>query len=331
MDLYESQLDKLNKILNNYENNDEYEYKDEKMLEICKICQTKTIIQDNSTGFIVCSKCGIIKDIIIDTGAEWRYYGSNDSKSSDPTRCGAPINPLLPRSSLGTFIGGSCYGSLQRLHSWNAMPSNERSLWHVFENINRKTQNTDLVNKIIEECKYYYKMISEKTKNVSGTLTRGTVRQGVIAACLYVACKNNSVPRLASEIADMFDISTTDVTKGLKKFCEIEKRKNIEININITKTDDFILRYCNKLNISKNKQQIGFVISKRIQKLGILNENTQPSIAASIIYLLSTVYNLNISKDRICEEIHISNVTITKAYKRLGNYLDILFIGLPTE
>lgn len=208
------------------------------------------------------------------------------------------------------------------------MPSDERSLWHVFENINRKTQNTDLANKIKEECKYYYKTISQKDKNVSGTLTRGTVRQGVIAACLFVSCKNNGVPRLASEIAEMFDISTTDVTRGLKKFCEIEKRKNIEINVHITTTEDFIQRYCNKLNIGKDKQKIGYVLSKRIQKLGILNENTPPSVAASIIFLLSSVYELNITKDIICTEINISNVTITKAVKRLSKYLNILFIGL---
>lgn len=323
---YENQLDKLNSIL--YESNNHDNQLNEESFEICTNCNNRSIIQDNSSGFILCRSCGIIKDIIIDTGAEWRYYGSSDSKSYDPTRCGSPINPLLPRSSLGTFIGGSCYGSLQRLHSWNAMPSDERSLWHVFENINRKTQNTDLANKIKEECKYYYKTISKKDKNVSGTLTRGTVRQGVIAACLYVSCKNNNVPRLASEIAEMFDISTTDVTKGLKKFCEIEKRKNIEINIHITSTEDFIQRYCNKLNISKDKQKIGYVLSKRIKKLSILNENTPPSIAASIIYLLSSVYELNITKDKICEEINISNVTITKAVKRLSKYLDILFIGL---
>lgn len=331
---YQNYFNKLDDQLNNNDDelNNNLENKNLKTQHsnnICTKCNINSIIQDNTNGFMLCKNCGIIKDIIIDNSAEWRYYGNSDNKYLDPSRCGGPINPLLPKSSLGTFIGGSSYGSLQRLHSWNSMPSYERSLWHVFENINRKTQNTDLINKIKEECKYYYKTISEKDKYINGILTRGSVRQGVIAACLFVACKNNNTARLASEIAEMFDITTTDVTKGLKKFCDIEKRKNIELNVNITKTDDFIQRYCNKLNISKTKQKIGFVLAKRVKKIGILNENTPPSIAASIIYLLSTTYHLNISKDKICNEINISNVTITKAVKRLNKYYNILFIGIP--
>ena len=41
---------------------------------------------------------------IIDSNPEWRYYGNDDSKYSDPTRVGLPTNALLPQSSLGSTI-----------------------------------------------------------------------------------------------------------------------------------------------------------------------------------------------------------------------------------
>ena len=47
----------------------------------------------------LCHKCGNIKDVTLDYNAEWRYYGNEDSKMSDPTRCGLPTNELLPESS----------------------------------------------------------------------------------------------------------------------------------------------------------------------------------------------------------------------------------------
>ncbi len=331
MELYDQHFDRLNDILNDNimsKLSDDLS-KDEN--DICETCNTKSIVQDYNNGFTLCKNCGIIKDIIIDTGAEWRYYGTSDSKSSDPTRCGIPVNPLLPISSMGTCIGGNKYGPLQRLHSWNAMPSNERSLWYVFENINKKTQNSDLINKIKEECKFYYKKITEKEKNITGTLTRGRVREGIIAACCFIACKNNGVPRLASEIAEIFEISTTDVTRGLKKFVELERKKNININIHITNTDDFIRRYCYKLNIRDNDKKIASIIASRIKQLNILSENTPSSIAASILYLISTVYNLDISKEYICSKINISNVTITKSFKTLNKHKNILFLGLISK
>ena len=33
---------------------------------------------------------------------EWRFYGNTSSNTSDPTRCGMPMNTLLPESSIGS-------------------------------------------------------------------------------------------------------------------------------------------------------------------------------------------------------------------------------------
>ena len=50
------------------------------------------------------NKCGVIYKNILDLGAEWRYYGADDNKSNDPTRCGMPTNPLLKESSFGCRV-----------------------------------------------------------------------------------------------------------------------------------------------------------------------------------------------------------------------------------
>ena len=57
----------------------------------------------NGDGIIQCKICNNSITNIIDS-PEWRYYGSSDSKNADPTRCGMPVNVLLPKSSLGTSI-----------------------------------------------------------------------------------------------------------------------------------------------------------------------------------------------------------------------------------
>ena len=48
---------------------------------------------------IICKLCGKFINNIINS-PEWRYYGSEDSKRGDPTRCGMPVNLLLPKSSI---------------------------------------------------------------------------------------------------------------------------------------------------------------------------------------------------------------------------------------
>ena len=63
--------------------------------ELCELCNNRLIFTDE--GFLTCTNntCGIIYKDVLDSSAEWRYYGSEDNNNSDPTRCGMPINPLL--------------------------------------------------------------------------------------------------------------------------------------------------------------------------------------------------------------------------------------------
>ena len=67
--------------------------------ECCTILKNHIV----SNGLLLCNACNNTISNIID-GPEWRYYGSNDTKSTDPTRCGMPVNELLPESSVGTSI-----------------------------------------------------------------------------------------------------------------------------------------------------------------------------------------------------------------------------------
>ena len=67
-------------------------------------CLCKDVVNDN--GIFICRDCGIETDTLLED-AEWRYYGADDTRSTNPTRCGMPINALLPQSSLGTVIGYS--------------------------------------------------------------------------------------------------------------------------------------------------------------------------------------------------------------------------------
>ena len=299
--------------------------KEQKAETFCERCQEHTMIKE-ALGY-ECHSCGYVGDIIIDHGADWRYYGASDSRAYNPTRTGNIINPLLPKSSMGTYIGGNKYNSIQRLHTWLSMPSKERSLWNIFNKINRLLQNSDILSKVEEESKYYYKMITENDDNLKGILTRGSIRKGLIAACIYVSCKNNGVPKHSKEIADLCNIDENLVTKGLKKFVEIEKRKNLNINSKQTYPDEFISIYCNKLNLSADIKKLCKVICERTIKLGILKNNTPPSIASGVVYLVINKIKLKVSKQQLIDIIKISEVTLNKTYKKLDAYDKYLFMG----
>tara|TARA_Y100000389_G_scaffold48253_1_gene43494 strand:- start:3436 stop:4371 length:936 start_codon:yes stop_codon:yes gene_type:complete len=278
-----------------------------------------------SNEMVLCNKCGNTVSNIID-GPEWRFYGVNDTKSSDPTRCGMPVNQLLPQSSVGTSIsyqGGNVHMyRMRKYQQWNGMPYRERSLLNVFEGISTICKQNELPSIIISEANSLYKIVS------STKISRGSNRKGIIAACVYFSCKINNVPRSTNEIADMFSIKVTIMSKGCKKFQEIMQMNKLDINrINKTDTismDDFIDRFCSKLNLSIEDIANVKSISSLAQLHGLVNENTPPSMAAGCIYLYIKLTSLDIHKKQISEICKISEVTINKCYKKLEPHTEKL-------
>jgi transcription initiation factor TFIIB len=295
---------------------DEITVKEEETVDTC--CD-KSVNHLLSEGMMICKQCNNIVTNIID-GPEWRYYGANDSKSSDPTRCGMPVNQLLPESSVGSFISTrgkrtkSMY-KVRKYQQWGGMPYKERTLLKVFQDISRLCKAVGIPEIIIKEAHVLYKIVST-TK-----ITRGSNRKGIIAACVYFACKINSVPRSTNEIASVFSISGTIMTKGCKKFQEIMQLNKVDINrihnTNTVTMDDFIERFCSKLNLVEEDITNIKHISYLAQVYNLVNDNTPPSMAAGCIYLYIKEIESTIHKKNIADVCKISEVTINKCYKKL--------------
>ena len=118
------------------------------------------------------------------------------------------------------------------------------------------------------------------------------------------------------------------MTKGCKRFMEIINIHNIENNknINLASSDskDFIHRFCSKLNMSEDLTSICYYICDKAEEYCLVSENTPPSIAAGIIYLVSVIYTLKLTKKSISQMCKISEVTICKCYKKLKKYYEYL-------
>lgn len=286
----------------------------------CDFCKGEDIVLEDGNFF--CKSCSSITSRFIDANAEWRYYGAEDSKSSDPTRCGMPVNDLLPESSLGSVISnrmGESYDMrlIRKYHMWNSMSYKERTLYNIFDSITVNAANSGISNSIIEEAKAFYKKVSESK------ITRGDNRSGLIASSIYMSCKSNKVPRSTKEIAKIFNIKITTMTRGCKKFQDIMK-----FNLESTKAEDFIHRFSSKLNMDIEMRELCKHVVNRADELNIVSENTPPSVAAGSIYMIIVLCDLNITKKDLSVACGISQVTLTKCYKKLYSHRGVL---LPKE
>lgn len=293
-------------------------------------CNSVNIIDDYILGINVCSNCGQVIDNIFDHKPEWHLYEDDDGNTVG--RCGQITNKLLPLSSLGTRFIGNKYSKLRKLHIWNSVPYKERSLNNVFKIIIEKCDTNNIKKNIQEDAKIMYKNINEskhldgknKDKNI---ITRGNNRKGIIAACVFFACKRNNCSRTQKEIANIFSLKHAEISKGCKKMSKLINNNKFDLNIGSCDSSQFIIRYCNK-QIPKIKSEFcdqAVIIAKNIERLNIASEHTPFSIGATSVFIMCELNNIKLmTKKKIAERFNVSEVTIGKTYKKIEKYKHIL-------
>ncbi len=294
----------------------------------CKGCGSMIGISDE--GFNCCSNpgCGKMFKEVLDFGPEWRFYGSDDTNSADPARCGMPINPLLYNASFGCKIVCNSRSSyemrkIRRYTEWQNMPYKEKSKYEDFKVIEVFASAAGIPKIIIEEAIRYYNKIS-----VAKTY-RGINRDGLLAASIYIACSISKNPRTAKEIATIFRLDNTSATRGCKNAVsilnELEANADEKTVLCNTTPATFIERYCSRLNMNAELVQLCVFIANKVHALKMIPENTPHSISAGIVYFVCQRCNqTNLTKKQISAVSKISEVTINKCFKKLESFQDRL-------
>ena len=79
----------------------------------------------------------------------------------------------------------------------------------------------------------------------------------------------------------------------------------------------FIERFCSHLQINNELTQLCKFVALRVNQINLIPENTPPSIAAGIVYFVSQICSLVITKQQVYNVSKTSEVTINKVYKKL--------------
>ena len=213
---------------------------------------------------------------------------------------------------------------IRRYTDWLGMPYKEKSQYDEFQKITILGQQGGIPKLIIDDAMRYHKKISE------AKTFRGLNRDGIIAASIYISARVNRFPRTAKEIATIFHLDSTAATKGCKNAISIINELECDL-ANTDKTSlchttpaSFIDRYCSKLNINDELTRVCQFVAIRIQRNSLIPENTPHSIAAGIVYFVSQICNVSVSKRAVSNVSEISEVTINKCYKKLTSMTEDL-------
>ena len=296
----------------------------------CPYCGSSTIAEHD--GNCMCMSCNSLVGRQIDYKAEWRFFGAEDTRTCNPTRCYPPSNGLI--QTLGTVVAAaprrhashwrnrteataaaqqtsaSAGRTMQKYQVWSSMSYRDRVLCRVFDQLAVCASQHGLPACILEEAKGLYKRVSE------ARITRGENRAAVIAVCMYVACKRNGVPRSIREVGEMFSIRSCAMTKATHTVQSVVA----DADAASSEPSDFLGRFCSRLGMPDHAVRMTRGVVARADELALVCDAMPPSIVGGAILLVGARLGLAIDRDAIAAACVIAPVTVTKMFKRLSQH-----------
>jgi len=282
---------------------------------LCGRCGKKGMLTDNVTGERFCGKCGfVISETLQDAGPEWRSFSKEGG--ADPTRTGAPTSLTMHDRGLATIIIGaankdatgkpltaSMKSSIERLRTWDsrsqAHSSSERNLRQALNEMSKLKDKLALTDAVVEKAAYIYRKALEKK------LVRGRSIQGLVAACLYAACRNTETPRTLLDIANGMNIKKKDIARCYRLIF-----RELELKMPVVDPVKGVSRIASIAKLTEKSKRKAIEILNQAKETGLSAGKDPMGIAAASLYLACISTGEIKSQKEISMASGITEVTI---------------------
>lgn len=296
---------------------------------ICSICNKKEgqAVTDPESGEVICSNCGMVMvEAISENRSEWRAFKTEEANQR--SRTGTPTSLARHDMGLATIIGrtdkdasgrgldASMRSTMERLRTWDSRiqvysPA-ERNLRQAFGMLERVKDKLGLSATIIEKTAYIYRKAQERG------LVRGRTIRSVMAAAIYITCREMAMSRTLNDVAFLNNIKRKELARTIRLLI-------LELDIKIPILDPIkcVVRVANKVNLSEKTKRQAMDIMHNVTKSGISAGKDPMGLAGSVLYLSSKNSGENITQMDIAEAAGVTEVTIRNRFKDLRNRIDL--------
>ncbi len=291
----------------------------------CPACTGKQMVTDDNTGEFFCSRCGfVISDRLADTGAEWRSFSDDDSNRA---RTGAGMSLTMHDMGLSTVIGhankdstgkpltADMRTSIDRLRTWDsrtqAQTSADKNLRQALNAMNKLKDKLALNDAVVTTAAYIYRKAMEKK------LVKGRTIHGLVAACMYAACRHTGTPRTLDDIADEINIRRKDVARCYRLIF-----RELDLKIPVADPVRGISRIASLVGLSEKTQRVATRILNIAKNKGMSAGKDPMGLAAAALYLACISSNEPKTQKDISVASGVTEVTVRNRCAGLRTIID---------
>jgi transcription initiation factor TFIIB len=286
----------------------------DKFSNSCPECKGK-IISIQEKGEMVCGQCGlVVNERIVDIFHSGKRAFTRQEKEKRE-RIGSPISILLPDMGLSTIIDKNNINNpdLKRAAKWNSRMSwDKRNMLIATTELKRIASNLNLPDHIKKSAIRIYKEAFKRK------LLRGRSINGMVAACLYFACREEKIPRTLQEILEETSISAKNVRRCYRTIIR-------ELNLKVPSADPISLipRFVAELGLNPDVEQSAIKVLKAFISKYSTSGKDPKGLCAGALYLVCKAKTLKISQKQIANLVGITEVTLRSRFKELTTKLNI--------
>lgn len=287
------------------------------------------LVEEFSSGDMVCQSCGVVVGTrIIDTRSEWRTFANDDQNGDDPSRVGGPQDEFVEGQQLATSVAFSesrQHKNLLRVQNNTNQDKQQKGLMQAYKEIVSLCEAINMGQNVSNAAKHIFKLV-DKYK-----FMKGKPQEAVIAGCIFIACRQNNVPRTFREIFNLTSVSKKEVGRVFKQLQNfLQKLQDTEgeatglntvTNYENTSVgaEDLCGRYVSQLGF-KNQQKISKIsrdLAEQANDISALAGRSPLSVAAACIYMACHLVGEPRASLPIAKQAGVSDGTVKTAYKHL--------------
>jgi transcription initiation factor TFIIB len=287
---------------------------------VCSVCKNGRPIADPETGELVCSDCGLVfSEKAPENRAEWRNFGS---ENNDRARTGSPVSLAQHDMGLNTVIGNnnkdsrgqiidsSMHSTMKRLRTYDfrsqAHTSTERNLMRAFGELRRQSDKLGLSDAMIDKTAYIYR------KALGKGLVRGRSTNAILAAAIYIACREMGAAKSLKDIGEITDVRRKVISRSYMILI-----RQLEIIMPMIDPMKCIAKIANKANLSEKSKRMAMDTVKELVNTEVSAGKRPMSLAATILYLSCLRSDEAVTQKDIAEAAGVTEVTIRNRIKDL--------------
>jgi len=282
-------------------------------LQRCPSCNKSSLLLDDDSGELLCSMCGIvISENRESSGPEWRSF-ANDG--GDKSRVGAGTSITMHDMGLSTMISpinkdatgkplsAAMKKSIERLRTWNTRSqvktSSDKNLRQALSEMDKLKDKLSLTDAVIEKAAYIYRKANEKK------LVKGRSIHGLVASCIYAACRDTQTPRTLDDVADGINVRRKDVARCYRLIF-----RELDLKIPVADPINGVARIASKAGLGEKTKRKAVMLLNKAKKIGMVAGKDPMGLAAAALYLSCISDGGNTTQRSISDASGVTEVTI---------------------